>query len=136
VKSLAVLSLVIALAGCGADADRTTVAIGDAAWTVLLAPDDGMRGRSDFDGADGMLFTFKREVDPRTIAWVMDGVAFPLDIAWFDGNGDLVDTMTMPVCPAEPCPQHQSGGPYRWAIEAPVGAFAGLDAGARLDLDP
>ncbi len=131
------LALVMAVTGCGGPgADRTTIAIGDTTWTVLLAPDDGMRGRPDFDGADGMLFAFKKEVDPRTIVWVMDGVAFPLDIAWFDGDGDLVDTMTMPVCQAEPCPQHQATGPYRWAIEAPVGAFAEFDAHDRLDLVP
>lgn len=132
-----VLSLLFVLGACGGPgSDRTTVAIGDATWTVLLAPDDGMRGRPDFDGADGMLFAFKKEVDPRTIVWVMDGVAFPLDIAWFDGDGDLVETMTMPTCPAEPCPRHQAAEPYRWAIEAPVGAFAEFGSDDRLDLDP
>jgi uncharacterized membrane protein (UPF0127 family) len=93
-----------------------------------------MRGRAGFDGADGMLFDHGAEVDPEAIVYVMDGVAFPLDIAWFDGDGLLVGIASMATCPAEPCPHYASPGPFRWAVEAPVGAFTDLPPAARLEL--
>lgn len=113
--------------------DRRTVRLDGGAWTVLIAPPDGMRGREGFDGADGMLFDLGREVDPRAVVFVMDGVAFPLDIAWFAADGRLVGSATMPTCPQAPCPHHAPEVPYRWAIEAPSGAFDELAPGARLD---
>ena len=127
------------LGGCaGADADPTTrsVTLDGRPWRVLGGGSDGMRGTAGFRGAEGMLFDRGAEVDPGSVFFVMDGVAFPLDIAWFDGAGRLVGTATMPVCPAEPCPRHAAPGPFRWAIEAPVNAFADLPAGAVLDVEP
>jgi uncharacterized membrane protein (UPF0127 family) len=64
----------------------------------------------------------------------MDGVAMPLDIAWFDGDGVLIGTAEMTPCPAEPCPRYTAPGPYRWALEAPPGAFGDLSPGARLEV--
>jgi uncharacterized membrane protein (UPF0127 family) len=129
------------LLGCAASvssppptaADRRTVRLDGAVLTVLIAPPDGMRGRAGFDGADGMLFDLGREVDPRNVVFVMDGVAFPLDIAWFAADGRLLGRTTMPTCPQAPCPHHAPEMPYRWAIEAPAGAFDALAPGARLD---
>ncbi len=83
-----------------------------------------------------MLFDFDQDIDPDAVAFVMDGVAFPLDIAWFTDAGELVDMTTMPVCPAKPCPTYTADGRYRWAIEAPVGAFRDLPSDARLDVSP
>lgn len=113
-----------------------TVTIGGEPWTVLVAPPDGMRARPDFAGADGMLFDLGAVVQPTAVAFVMDGVAFPLDIAWFDGDGVLIGIATMPTCPGSPCPLHRAPGPYRWAIEAPASDLAELAAGDRLGLDP
>jgi uncharacterized membrane protein (UPF0127 family) len=116
--------------------DRFVVRLGARPLTVLRAGRDGMRGRSDFDGADGMLFDLGREVEPRAIVFVMDGVAFPLDIAWFRADGGLAGTATMDVCPTEPCPRYAAPGPYRYAIEAPVGGLAGLGPTDRLEIAP
>ena len=125
------LALAAALAvGCGSRVE--TVTLGGETWTVLDGGRDGMRGRSGFDGADGMLFRFDPDVDTGAIAWVMDGVAFPLDIAWFDDAGRLVGTASMALCPATPCPTYAPDAPYRFAIEAPVGAFADLGPEALL----
>jgi uncharacterized membrane protein (UPF0127 family) len=132
------VSLLVAgtlVVGCGpAPSAQTTVRIGDEPWTVLVADDDGMRGRDDFEGADGMLFDLDKDVPPGTVHFVMDGVAFPLDIAWFDGDGGLVGTASMATCPAKPCPKYAPEGAFRWAVEAPVGAFHDLDPGARLEV--
>jgi uncharacterized membrane protein (UPF0127 family) len=111
-----------------------TATLDGQAWTLLPATPDGMRGLDGFGDADGMLFDRGRVVDPASVFFVMDGVAFPLAIAWFDGEGRLVGSTTMPFCPAEPCPRYAAPGPFRWAIEAPVGAFDALPADARLEI--
>ncbi len=144
-RSAAVWLLAAWLAACTTPAassavvdsvSERTVQLAGESWSVLVAPPDGMRGRTGFGKADGMLFDLGEVVEPTAVVFVMDGVAFPLDIAWFDGDGDLIGTATMPVCPATPCPLHQAPGPYRWAIEAPVVAFIPLELGDRLDLEP
>jgi uncharacterized membrane protein (UPF0127 family) len=62
----------------------------------------------------------------------MEGVAYPIDIAWFDADGGLVSYTSMAPCDAAPCPLYRAEGPYRWAVEAPVGGFEGLDPADRL----
>jgi uncharacterized membrane protein (UPF0127 family) len=132
--ALAALVAMVA-AGCGRPAAATTtIAIGDQPWTVLVADRDGMRGRADFEGADGMLFDLGRDMAPGTIHFVMDGVAFPLDIAWFSDAGDLVGTTTMATCPVKPCPKYAPDASFRWAVEAPAGTFEDLDPGARIEV--
>jgi uncharacterized membrane protein (UPF0127 family) len=132
-RALLIVS-VAAIVACQADVaeERRAIRIDDRAWEVIVGDPDGMRGRPDFGGADGMLFDHSAEVDPAAIVYVMDGVSFPLDIAWFDGGGALVGTARMATCPVEPCPQYASPGPFRWAVEAPVGAFDDLPADAEL----
>ena len=117
-------------------AGRVTVHLGDDPWTLLRAGPDGMRGLPGFDGADGMLFDFEVPVEATAVVFVMDRVAFPLDIAWFNEAGEPVGRTTMAVCPALPCPTYAADAPYRWAIEAPAGAFADLDPAARLRVEP
>ena len=126
----------------GADCDwrpkprgRVTVHLGDTPWDVLVAGPDGMRHQADFAGADGMLFDLGRVVGPTAVGFVMDGVTIPLAIAWFDGDGLLVGTATMAPCDASPCPITQAPGRYRWAIEAPVGAFDDVSPDTRLRVD-
>ena len=62
----------------------------------------------------------------------MEGVGFPIDIAWFDVDGGVVSVASMAPCDAAPCPLYRADGPYRWAVEAPVGRFAGLGPADRL----
>lgn len=130
-----VIAATFALGGCGGPRVQT-VTLGGETWTVLDGDRNGMRGREDFAGADGMLFKFDPEVDTSSIGWVMDGVAFPLDIAWFDDAGVLIETASMAVCPEKPCPTYAPDAPYRFALEAPVGAFDDLAPTARLVIDP
>ncbi len=133
----------MAVLGCGGPAPtptptadaRVTVHVGEAPWEVLVAGPDGMRRRTDFGGADGMLFDLGRVVGASAVGFVMDGVTLPLAIAWFDGDGLLVGTAVMAPCAASPCPVTRAPGRYRWAIEAPVGAFDDVSPDARLRLD-
>lgn len=136
-RLVAVLIIVVAVlaGGCRGSSGPTcclTVGIGGEAWDLLLADRDGMRGMTGFQGADGMLFDFDADIDASAVVFVMDGVAFPLDIAWFTDSGELVGTASMAVCPAKPCPTYAAPGPYRWAIEAPPGAFDALPRDATL----
>jgi uncharacterized membrane protein (UPF0127 family) len=133
IAAIAMVSI-LALGGCGPPAFQT-VTLGGEPWMVLDGDRDGMRGRAGFDGADGMLFAFDPEVDTSGIVWVMDGVAFPLDIAWFDDAGALVGTASMATCTAAPCPTYGPGAPYRFALEAPVGAFDDLRPADRLVIE-
>ena len=130
----------VALLGCGpatpAATDRRTVTVAGQPWTVLVAGDAGMRGRDDFAGADGMLFDMGRATEPSAVAFVMDGVRVPLAIAWFAADGRLVGTDSMVPCDAEPCARYLAPASFRWAIEAPVGAFDRLPSGAELVVVP
>lgn len=130
---LAALLLLATLAfgGCGPLPVRT-VTLGGEPWTVYEDGGNGMRGLAGFGDADGMLFDLGREVDPAGVAFGMEGVGFSIEIAWFDGAGALVSTTTMAPCDAAPCPLYHAARPYRWAVEAPVGAFADLRPDDRL----
>jgi len=126
----------VILMGCTATAARQVVAVDGQTWTLLRDGGDGMRGRTSFDDADGMLFDLGGPTDPSAVVFVMDGVAFPIDIGWFAEDGTFLGWTEMPVCRAAPCPRHQAPAPFRWAIEAPHGAFEDVPAGARLEIAP
>ena len=127
--------LALLVTGCAYPPVRSVSLAGER-WEVLEGSSDGMRDRADFGGADAMLFAYDDEVDHDGARWVMDDVAFPLDIAWFDGEGRFIGMTTMAVCPSQPCPLYQAPADYRWALEAPVGAFDDLPADARLEVEP
>jgi uncharacterized membrane protein (UPF0127 family) len=120
------------LLACGNPLPVRTVTIGGDPWTVYEGDGDGMRGLPGFGDADGMLFDMGREVDPAAVAFGMEDVGYPIDIAWFDATGALVSTASMAACDAAPCPLYHAEGPYRWAVEGPVGAFDALRPDDRL----
>jgi hypothetical protein len=125
----------LALGGCSPGPSPLpvrTVSLGGEPWTVYVGTGDGMRGLPGFGEVGGMLFDMGRAVDPVGIAFTMEGVGYPIDIAWFDADGALVSVASMPPCDAVPCPLYRAEGPYRWAVEAPVGGFAGLGPADRL----
>lgn len=124
-----VASLVL---GCGGPLPVRTVTIGGEPWTVYENGGTGMRGLPGFGDADGMLFDMGSEVDPTAVAFGMEEVGYPIDIAWFDAGGGLVSTASMAACDAPPCPLYHADGPYRWAIETPPGALVNVGPTDRL----
>jgi uncharacterized membrane protein (UPF0127 family) len=77
----------------------------------------------------GMLFVFDAETTSR---FTMQDTLIPLDIAFFDADGALVDVLQMEPCKQEPCVLYAASAPFRFALEAPAGALAGLPASVTL----
>ena len=132
-----VLTLVLATLAVGACSPRPvrTVSIGGEPWTVYQGSGEGMRGLDGFGDVDGMLFGPHEGAGLSGAAFTMEGVPYPIDIAWFDATGALVSRASMAPCDTVPCPLYRAEGPYRWAIEAPPGAFADLGPNDRLVVD-
>ena len=107
---------------------------------VWIADDEasqqqGLMGVTDpeLGGRAGMVFRFPAEVS--TGFWMKD-TPLPLSIAWFDASGAFVSSTDMPPCPAgeRRCPTYSAKGPYRTAIEIPLGGLEplGLVEGSRI----
>jgi uncharacterized membrane protein (UPF0127 family) len=143
----AAIGLVLVVAGCGSFRSpdsaaspgwaTATIWIDERPLTVAVADDParGLRDVDDLGDLDGMLFAYAAEVDPADHRFTMQGVRFPLDVAFFDGSGRLIEVIGMPVCASAPCPTYASPSPFRWALESPAGSVD-LDPGARLTTDP
>lgn len=109
--------------------ERVDIGIGSEQWTVAVADTEPLRARglmgvTDLGDLDGMMFVWDEEI---TAAFWMKDTLIPLDIAFFDADGALVDTFTMVPCEEEPCPTYPAAGPFRYAIETMVGGFDGID---------
>jgi uncharacterized protein len=126
-----ILGAALLFGGCSSLPVRT-VSIAGTPWTVYEGSADGMRGLPGFGDADGMLFDMHQEVDPGGVAFTMEGVDFPIDIAFFDDTGMVVSVASMTPCDAAPCPLYHALDRFRWAVEAPVGAFGDLAPPDRL----
>jgi hypothetical protein len=81
-------------------------------------------GVVDLGDLDGMFFVMDGVVQT---GFTMRNTLIPLHIAFFDEDRVLVDVLEMEPCEAEPCPSYVPEGGYRYAVEAPLGAFATLN---------
>jgi len=122
------------LAGVPADFARAVVEVNGIPLTVAVAgsPEQwpqGLSGVEVLEPLDGMLFVFPT-VAERTF-W-MDGMLFPLDVAFFDADGFLVNVVAMDTCPDGDCPNYLSDGLAQYALETPQGALGELPADTRL----
>ncbi len=100
-----------------------TIVLDGVRWRVAVAdaPEhwgQGLQGVAVFGSVDGVWFVFPEDVDAPF--W-MRGARLPLDIAFFDGEGQVLATRTMPTCDADPCPTYRPDGPYRSALETLAG---------------
>jgi uncharacterized membrane protein (UPF0127 family) len=109
--------------------ERQTIEVSGQEWEVAIAIEpheraQGLMGVTDLGDLDGMLF--KWEEDTTSFFWMKDTL-MPLDIAFFAADGTLVDLLSMEPCLTDPCPEYHPSGPYRYALEAPRGAFDAMD---------
>ncbi len=116
----------------------TTIRLGDTSLFVAVAETTdarrrGLMGVDDLGTLDGLLFTYP---GPVVTTFHMRGVPIPLDIAFFDADGRLLDVVRMAVCTTDSCPSYEAPGPLRWAIETEAGGLSGLPGDARLSLAP
>lgn len=86
---------------------------------------------TDLGDLDGMLFVYTEE---RLLSFWMQDTLIPLDIAFFDAEGDLVGVTTMTPCEESDCPNYLSPGEAQFAVEVPAGAFSDLSPDAVLEL--
>lgn len=114
--------------------ETASVTVGQEVLLVALADDPGERaqglmGVEDFGDLNGMLFVFEQE---SFAAFSMEDTPVPLDIAFFDSEGILVDVLTMEPCEADPCRAYLASGAFAWALETPVGTLGELGSDVRL----
>jgi uncharacterized membrane protein (UPF0127 family) len=112
-----------------------TIQLDGTGWDVAIADDSALRARGlmqveDLGALDGMLFVWPAEIQAR---FTMHNTLIPLDIAFFDANGDLLEVLQMVPCDESPCPGYGIDSPFRWALEAPSGSLTDLPSRAKLE---
>jgi uncharacterized membrane protein (UPF0127 family) len=133
-----VLAVALAAGGCWRGGEGgsvsevfpvATITVSGEEWLVAVAADPdlrrrGLTGVDDLGDLRGMLFVFPETVET---AFTMRDTLMPIDIAFFDGDGRLVDQLSMVPCAAAPCPSYRSAAPFRFAVETEDGGFDGLE---------
>lgn len=91
----------------------------------------GLMEVEDLPDGTGMLFVYPE--DHQRSFW-MKNTLVPLDIAFIDEDGQILQILTMEPCEADPCPTYVAEATYRDALEVPAGWFAraGIDVGDRV----
>lgn len=126
-------AVLTASGGCGGPDERALppqVRIGQHTWNVEIADDEttrrrGMGGRKEVPTGTGMLFVFPRE---EPVKFHMLDCYIPLDVAFIDAGGTIVEIRTMYVeaDPADPKTDYPSRAPVTYALEVAAGTFARL----------
>lgn len=104
---------------------------------VALADDStsraqGLMGVTSFGEVDAMLFAWEIPTSGSFWMWT---VPIPLDVAFFDGAGVLLEVITMAPCVegvSADCPRYTPDSSYRFALEDYGGELSDLPAGSTL----
>ena len=92
----------------------------------------GLMGRKNLPKNHGMLFIFETE---RVLSFWMKNTLIPLDIAFIDQSGKILQVETMTVVnKGESPPQYRSRAAVRYALEVNAGWFEkhGILPGVRI----
>ena len=105
----------------------------------------GLGGRTEIPARGGMLFAYPA---PRPLAFVMRDCLVPIDIAYLDADGRVLNRHTMQVEPPRGddesvaayearLPSYRSSGPAQYAVEVAGGLLdeLGVRPGDRIELE-
>ncbi len=119
-------AMAITFASASGHVQIATIAVSDSTFEVAIASDPdswrkGLQGRQALAADEGMLFAFPEEAE---LTFWMASVDFPLDIAFFDRCGRLIDSLErLPPCQSLSffCPKYTSDRPAQFALEINAG---------------
>lgn len=132
-------TIVIALAGCRAPAPPDAAVVGGMPSATLrlsgeqpltlevelaLTPVHQARGLmevSEIPDTYGMVFLWS---EPGLHAFFMKNTLIPLDIAWWNDRGEIVDIQTMTPCTEDPCTLYEPAEEHIAAVEVNAGLLA------------
>ena len=60
----------------------------------------------------------------QPLSFWMKSTLIPLDIMYFDAQGNFVSSATMEPCKRDPCPSYPSSGFAQFVLEMPAGYMA------------
>ncbi len=131
---LMALTLVLALSagGCDDDPANPRVVVNGHTFFVEVADDvisrtRGLSGRGHIEPETGMLFVFDRATEQTF--WMKDCLV-PIDIAFLDAQGRILNLATMPVepDPSRPRTRYTSAGPSQYVLETAAGTWRRIGA--------
>lgn len=94
--------------------------------------DKGLMNRENLEHDTGMLFVF---MEPQMLSFWMKNTKVPLDIIFFDADGNFVNGLTMEPCTKDPCPSYKAAALSAYALEVPKGYRADKKIGTGWKLD-
>ena len=94
----------------------------------------GLMGVEEIPDDYGMVFLWS---DAGVHSFYMKNTLIPLDIAWWNEQGEIVDIQTMEPCTADPCRTYVPAEPHIGAVEVNAGVLeeAGIEVGDPVRLE-
>lgn len=84
----------------------------------------GLMGKRELKRDQGMLFVYE---EPQLLTFWMKDTLIPLDILFFNGDGELTELFAaIPPCRAEPCSTYSNTIPSLYVLELPAGTARAL----------
>lgn len=117
--------------------DKTTISVEGHQISAYVADEPGKQqeglmfvSQNELGGNEGMIFVMPSE---NYLSFWMKDTELPLDIAFLDSNGKILNIMTMKPFDES---HYTSEGMAKYAVETHAGWFAGkgIKAGAKFDL--
>ncbi len=138
--SLAIVGL-LALGGCGKNVLTLSSFDGSQSTSIEVEIADspsereiGLMNRAKLENDKGMFFAFK---EPQMLIFWMKDTLIPLEVIFFDQNGEFVNSLEMMPCIADPCDLFKASALSQYALETNPGfrKLHGIGTGWKIDLD-